>query len=165
MFEIGEYIVHPGQGVCRIADIVDDPDPTYKLIPIGLRHPMLISYPVASEDRLRPVISCDEAQDLIDGYQDMQLDKHRARSRALEEKHFRSVIRTGTCKDTIRVAKTFRQRIDDVQAENKKPPVVYRRIFQEAKDRSLEELAVALDMTPEDVAHQLVLEDDELCDA
>ena len=49
MYEIGEYIVHPGQGVCLVEDVVDNPSATYQLLPVGQRHPMRISFPVASE--------------------------------------------------------------------------------------------------------------------
>ena len=48
--------------------------------------------------------------------------------------------------------KTFRKRIADVQAKNKKPPVVFQRILKEASERSLREMSVALDMSSEDVA-------------
>ena len=53
MFEVGAYIVHPGQGVCRVEGVGEGPDATYKLLPLGQRHPVHISYPVASEGRLR----------------------------------------------------------------------------------------------------------------
>ena len=49
------------------------------------------------------------------------------------------------------VVKTFRERIAEVRARNKKPPVAYERILKQARDRSLAELSVALDMSPEDV--------------
>ena len=42
MFSVGEFVVHPGQGVCRVAEIDSG---TYKLEPVGQRHPMLISFP------------------------------------------------------------------------------------------------------------------------
>ena len=48
MFEVGAYIVHPGQGVCRVEGVGEGPDATYKLLPLGQRHPVHISYPVAS---------------------------------------------------------------------------------------------------------------------
>ena len=47
--------------------------------------------------------------------------------------------------------KTFRTRIAEVKARNKKPPVAYERILKQASERSLSELAVALDSTPDDV--------------
>jgi CarD family transcriptional regulator len=151
MYEIGEYIVHPGQGVCLVEDVVDNPSATYQLLPVGQRHPMRISFPVASESRLRPVLSHEEAEDIIAQYPTMQVDEFTNKSNALEEEHFRDEIRLGSCRDSVRVVKTFRTRIAEVKARNKKPPVAYERILKQASERSLSELAVALDLTPDDV--------------
>lgn len=49
------------------------------------------------------------------------------------------------------VVKTFRERIAEVRARNKKPPVAYERILKQASQRSLAELAVALDVSTDDV--------------
>lgn len=144
MFEIGDFIVHPGQGVCRVDAIEEGATPAYKLMPVGGRNPMMIVYPIASEKNLRPVLSAEEATSLIDGFPTMALDGFHDRSAVLEEKHFKQVIRHGSCEDVVRIAKTFQERIKDVEAKNKKPPVIYERIYKEARDRSLEELSVAL---------------------
>jgi len=151
LFEVGEYIVHPGQGVCEVAEIVDGPDPTYKLMPVGQRHPMLISFPVSGEGRLRRVLPADEASALIDEYAAMPADDFTDRSVALEEEHFKNLIKHGTCRDSVRVVKTFRQRIAEVRKRNKKPPVVYERILKEAQARSLSELACSLEVGQDDV--------------
>lgn len=152
MYEIGEYIVHPGQGVCKVEGIESKPQETYVLQPVGGRNRMKISFPVASEGRLRPILSHDEAVSLIHLYPEMKVDDYTDRSNALEEEHFKSQIKRGTCSDSVRIVKTFIKRIDDVKANNKKPPVIYERILKEARQRSLEELAVALDVTTDDVA-------------
>ena len=81
----------------------------------------------------------------------MQVDDFTTKSNALEEEHFRDKIRLGSCRDSVRVVKTFRTRIAEVRARNKKPPVAYERILKQASERSLSELAVALDSTPDDV--------------
>lgn len=151
MYQVGEYIVHPGQGVCKVDEIVDQPQETYMLLPVGARHPMRISFPVASEGRLRPVLTKAEAEELIGEYPQMDVDGFTERSAALEEEHFKNQIRRGTCRDSVRVVKTFRQRIAEVRARNKKPPVAYERILKQASERSLTELAIALDVTPDDV--------------
>ncbi len=151
MYSIGEYIVHPGQGVCRIEDVVEDPIAVYQLLPIGQRHPMRISFPVANEDKLRPVLSRDEAEEIIAQYPTMSVDGFVAKSNALEEEHFKQEIRQGTCRDSVRIVKTFRRRIAETRARNKKPPVVYERILKQASQRSLEELSVALEMSADDV--------------
>ena len=151
MYEVGEFIVHPGQGVCKVEEIVSVPELTYQLLPVGQKHPMRISFPVANEDRLRPVLSSDEAERIIHEYPNMDLDPFTERSNSLEEEHFRSAIRTGSCRDSVRIVKTFRARIAEVRSRNKKPPVAYERILKHASQRSLEELAVALEITPDEV--------------
>lgn len=151
MYNIGQYIVHPGQGVCRVEGVVEEPTAVYQLMPVGQRNPMRIIFPVASEDKLRPVLSHDEAMELIDQYATLQVDEYTDRSSALEEDHFKREIRQGTCRDTMRIVKTFRTRIAETRARNKKPPVVYERILKQASKRSLEELSVALGMSTDDV--------------
>ncbi|MDI9591010.1 MAG: CarD family transcriptional regulator [Acidobacteriota bacterium] len=151
MYQVGEYLVHPGQGVCRVAEIVSEPRESYMLRPVGMRNAMLISFPVASEARLRPILSKGEAQELIGDYPTMDVDDFTGRSVSLEEEHFKDQIRRGTCRDSVRVVKTFRTRIAAVRRRNKKPPVAYERILKQASERSLLELAVALGVTTDDV--------------
>lgn len=151
MYQVGEYIVHPGQGVCKVDEVRSEPQETYMLLPVGVRNPVRISFPIASEDRLRPILSKAEAEALISEYPQLPPDDYTERSMALEEEHFKNQIRRGTCRDSVRVVKTFRRRIAEVRSRNKKPPVVYERILKQASERSLAELAVALGVTIDDV--------------
>lgn len=151
MYSVGEYIVHPGQGVCRVEGFVSEPMEAYCLLPIGMRHPTSIRFPVANAGKLRRVLTRDEAEELIEEYPSMQVDNYTDRSNALEEQHFKQEIRTGTCRDAMRIVKTFTLRIAETRARNKKPPVAYERILKQASQRSLEELSVALDMSVDDV--------------
>ena len=151
MYAIGEYLVHPGQGVCRVEDVTQGAQAVYQLLPVGKRHPVHISFPVANEARLRPILSRDEAQRLIDEYPTIQVEEYRARNNSLEEEHYKNEMRQGSCRDSVRIVKTFRARMADLSSRNKKPPVAYERILKEASERSCSELAVALDCTPEDV--------------
>ena len=150
MYEVGEYIVHPGQGVCKVEDVIENPEVSYMLMPVGTSNPMRISFPISGENRLRPVLSHDEAQELVDEYTDLSIDDYRSASIALEE-YYRDKIRRGTCLDSVRTVKTFRHRIDEAKANNKRPPVVYERILKQAIERSLEELSIALDMSKDDI--------------
>ena len=147
MYSVGDYLVHPGQGVCQVKDVTDGPQAVYQLLPIGKRHPIHISFPVANERRLRPVLSRAEAEQIIEDYPTIEVESFQARNNSLEEEHYRNEMRQGSCRDSVRIVKTFRIRIAD-----KKPPVAYERILKEARERSSVELAVALDSTPEDVA-------------
>ena len=151
MYEVGEYIVHPGQGVCKVEDVIENPEVSYMLMPVGTSNPMRISFPISGENRLRPVLSHDEAQELVDEYTDLSIDDYRSASIALEEQYYRDKIRRGTCLDSVRTVKTFRHRIDEAKANNKRPPVVYERILKQAIERSLEEFSIALDMSKDDI--------------
>ncbi|QOY61023.1 CarD family transcriptional regulator [Thermophilibacter immobilis] len=151
MYAVGDYIVHPGQGVCQIEGVIKSPEALYQLLPVGQRHPVRISFPVSIEDRLRPVLSHDEAQEIIDDYPAMRLDDFEARNNSLEEEHYKNEIRKGSCRDSVRIVKTFHARIADLSARNKKPPVAYERILKQARERSYVELSVALGCTPDDV--------------
>ena len=151
MYEVGEYIVHPGQGVCKVEDVIENPEVSYMLMPVGTSNPMRISFPISGENRLRPVLSHDEAQELVDEYTDLSIDDYRSASIALEEQYYRDKIRRGPCLDSVRTVKTFRHRIDEAKANNKRPPVVYERILKQAIERSLEELSIALDMSKDDI--------------
>ena len=151
MYEIGAYIVHPGQGVCKVDSVVEAPDPTYMLLPVTSTHGMKISFPVANEDRLRPVLSPEEARRIIDEYPSMEPETHTERSNALEEQYYKEEIRQGDCRDSVRIVKTIRLRMDDLQRRGKRPPVAYERVLKRASERSLTELAVALGMTTDDV--------------
>ena len=151
MYAIGDYLVHPGQGVCQVEDVKAAPDRSYVLLPLGQRHPIRISFPVESESRLRPVLSRQEAQQIIEEYPQLPPVSFEARNTALEEEHYKGEIRTGTCRSQVRIAKTFRERIDSLSRRNKKPPVAYERIMKQARERAVTELSVALGCTPEDV--------------
>lgn len=152
MYSVGDYLVHPGQGVCQVKDVTDGPQAVYQLLPIGKRHPIYISFPVANERRLRPVLSRAEAEQIIEDYPTIEVESFQARNNSLEEEHYRNEMRQGSCRDSVRIVKTFRIRIAELAARNKRPPVAYERILKEARERSSVELAVALDSTPEDVA-------------
>ena len=155
MYKVGQYVVHPGQGVCKVEAIEDDPQATYMLMPVGGRHPMRISFPVASEGRLRPVIGRKQAEQIIGEYTELPLEELYSRSNALEEERFKTELRRGSCRDAVRIAKTFRTRIEQVKASNKRPPVAYERIFKQASERSLQELAVAMGVSEDDVVQLL----------
>ncbi len=152
MYAVGDFVVHPGQGVCKVEEVTTGPDAKYELLPIRERHAMHISLPVTFEDKLRPVLSREEAEEILDQYPTMQVEEFEARNNSLEEQHYREEIRQGSCRDTVRIVKTFLERIEDLSSHNKKPPVAYERILKQARERSCSELAVALECSPEDVA-------------
>ena len=137
MFEIGQHVIHPGQGVCTVTGFTED-----------VAHPMILlrahlMYPLAQQSRLHAIISREDAEDLIDSYADLTVDSFTERNSALEETHFKQQLKLGA-PETVRVAKTMRHRIAEAEAHGKKPSSYYSRMLKEARRRTLEELSVAL---------------------
>ena len=151
MYAAGEYLVHPGQGVCIVDDITGEGDQSYQLVPVGVRNPMRISFPVSGDERLRPVISPDEALCLIKDYDGIEIDTETQGSPALVEERFRDEIRRGTCYDAVRVIKTIRARIAEALANKRKAPVAFERILKHAKQRAFIELSISLDRTTDEI--------------
>lgn len=145
MFEIGQHVIHPGQGVCTVVGFANDgPAPMILLSAHSGRAETHLSYPVSQQDRLHEAISREDAEKLLATYADLDVDTFTERNSALEETHFKQQLKLGA-PETVRVAKTMRRRIAEAQARGKKPNSYYNRVLKEARRRSIEEFAVALE--------------------
>lgn len=155
MFNIGEHVIHPGQGVCTVMGFRDDtPQPMILLEAKSGHAKTIIMYPQAQCERLHYTISREDAEAILANYGDIDVDTFTERNSSLEETHFKDQLKLGA-PHTVRVVKTMMHRIDDACAHDKKPSSYYTRVLKEAKRRSVEEFAVALGCTEEDAAARL----------
>ncbi|MCF2621962.1 CarD family transcriptional regulator [Collinsella tanakaei] len=154
MFDIGTHVIHPGQGVCTVMGYEDAPSPMIILEARSGHAKTRLLYPVSQLDRLHACIGKEQAEALIADYASLECDPYTERNSSLEESYFKQQIKLGA-PETLRVAKTMRRRIRDAEAHAKKPSSYYTRILKEARRRSIEELAVALDVSEEDADGRL----------
>lgn len=155
MFEIGQHVIHPGQGVCTVVGFRDDTPQPMVLLEAKQGHAQtILMYPVAQADRLHAAISREDAENLLANYADLKCDDFTERNSSLEESHFKQQLKLGA-PETVRVAKTMLKRIQDAEAADKKPSSYYMRVLKEAKRRSIEEFAVALGVSEEDAENRL----------
>ncbi len=151
MFEIGQHVIHPGQGVCTVVGFRDDTPQPMVLLEAKQGHAQtILMYPVAQADRLHAAISREDAEHLLAHYDELECDTFTERNSSLEETHFKQQLKLGA-PETVRVAKTMMSRIADAEAQDKKPSSYYMRVLKEAKRRSIEEFAVALGLSEDDV--------------
>lgn len=151
MFRIGEHVIHPGQGVCTVMGYDEGGTAPMIVLECKQGHARTrMLYPVSQSDRLHPTVSREEAEQLLEGYGAMECDSFTERNSSLEESHFKQLMKHGM-PDTMRVAKTMRHRIREAERLSKKPSSYYSRVLKEAHRRSIEELAVALGCSEEDV--------------
>lgn len=154
MFIIGEHIIHPGQGVCTVMGYEDAPSPMIVLEAKSGHAKTRLMYPMSQLDRLHPCIPREEAEALIADYDALECDPFTERNSSLEETYFKHQLKLGA-PETLRVAKTMRRRIRDAEKNAKKPSSYYMRVLKEARRRSIEEFAVALDVSEEDAESRL----------
>lgn len=79
MFEIGEKIVYSFYGICKIADIVDKEvgDSTrqyYELLPLADSRSTIYTPIDSKKVLLRSIISRDEAQNILESMDDMEME-------------------------------------------------------------------------------------------
>lgn len=151
MFEVGEHVIHPGQGVCTVMGI-DESSPTPMIIlecKQGHAKTRML-YPLSQSARLHPAIDRELAERLLSDYDALECDSFTERNSSLEEQHFKQLIKQGA-PETMRVAKTMRRRIRSAEARGKKPSSYYTRVLKEAHKRIVEELAVSIGCTEEEI--------------
>lgn len=154
MFSIGEHIIHPGQGVCTVLGYEDVPSPMIVLEAKAGHAKTRLMYPLSQLDRLHRCIPREQAEALIEDYEALECDPYTERNSSLEESYFKQQLKLGA-PETLRVAKTMRRRIRDAEERSKKPSSYYMRVLKEARRRSIEEFAVALDVSEEDAESRL----------
>lgn len=161
LYTKGDYVVHPGQGVCVVEGVVeharsaeDDPalpvEEFYELYPAsGAR--MRICFPVGNEETLRRPVGAREARDLIARMPGLDDDMFTDQHGWTVEEHFMASVRGGACEDVLRTLKTMHGRMEYAKAHGKKPSTSYARIYKAAHERATVELGFALHADPERV--------------
>lgn len=151
-FSIGDRVIHPGQGLCTVVDFKEEPSPVLILETGSGRKTTRLMYPAATaEKNLHYPVSSEEAIKVIKSYSSIECDPHTEHNSGQEEAYFKGLLKRGV-PYSVMVAKTMRTRIANAEANGKKPSAYFARVLKEAQRRSLEELACALDSTPDDVA-------------
>lgn len=152
MYSVGERVMHPGQGLCTVVGFEDSPAPMLVLEAGSGRTVTRMLFPASQAAKLHVPVSADEALAIIDGYGALECDTFTNRNSGLEETHFKNLLKQGAS-DCACVAKTMRARIAAAEAAGKKPSTFLARVLREAQRRALEELACALESTPEEVGN------------
>lgn len=151
MYQPGDMIVYGSTGVCRVKDVAK---PNFKagagdqlyyaLEP--LYQDGVIYTPVDSKVFMRPVISEEEAEALIDKIPTMQsVAYHNSVLRELEE-HYSAYLKTHECCDLIEMTMSIYAKKKDMERQHRKFGAVDERFLKRGEDLLFGEMAVALHM-------------------
>ncbi|MDE7245680.1 MAG: hypothetical protein K2O18_17145 [Oscillospiraceae bacterium] len=157
MFRVGELIVYGGEGVCRVEAVgplamsgVDEKDRLYYTLAPLYRMGEIYT-PVDTTVLMRPVLSKKEAEELIRIIPEIQPPAHTERNPRVLGAYYQEIIRSHNCLDMVRLIKTTYKKSQARLAHGSKPGQVDERYRKRAEDLLYGELAVALNISREEV--------------
>ena len=156
MFDIGEYIIYGNHGVCEVKEISKKTISSmigeklyYTLSPVYVKGSTVYSPVDNCKVAIRPVLTKDEAEDLIDHMPEVGLIEHVEEKK--REKVYKEAIRSCDCKELVKIIKTLYKRRQERIEDGKKFTAIDERYLNQAKGCLYGEMAVALDMDRDDV--------------
>lgn len=155
-YSVGEIIVYGGTGVCRVQEIAA---PRAKGPDAGRRYYVLkplfqdgtISIPVDTKVFMRPVISAQEAERLIDALPTLKAEAYHDRNFNQLAAHYDQVLGSHDCRDIARLAMSIHAKQRWAEQQSKKLGQVDARYMKRAEGLLFGELSVALGIPRDDV--------------
>lgn len=157
-YSVGDTVVYGGSGVCEISEIKDvsfgreRPQKYYILKPLFVNQAMVVYVPIKNENlvaKMQPIISRDEAINLIKDINNMNIDW--IEDRNLRKDTYNDILSSGERKDIIAVIRVINSRRKILEEDGKTLNMQDEKILYEAQKRMDAEFAVALDIGIEDV--------------
>ncbi|KAF1083917.1 CarD-like/TRCF domain protein [Sporotomaculum syntrophicum] len=156
MYKINDLIVYGKTGVCKIMDITVpenislDRDQLYYVLQ-PLYQDYLIYIPVNTKMFMRPIISAEEAEHLIEMIPTMQAEAYyNDRIQALSQ-HYADIIEAYNCEDLIELTMSIYAKEQVFKQQKRKLGQIDQKFMKQAKELLFGEIAVALDMPRDEV--------------
>lgn len=157
MFQKNDYVIYGNLGVCRVNDIV-----TRKFEGLDAAHLYYVLEPLyqggvlyvpADNPKifLRPVITEEEANRLIDAIPSVQTEAFHSRSAQELSAHYEQALQSHKCEDLIGLTMSIYNKKAYLARQNKKFGRVDEHFMKRAEDTLYGELAVALHIPRDEV--------------
>ena len=161
MFSIGEKVMYGGTGVCVVEKIT-----TVKLSGMDHERPYYVLRPVYQSGTIqtpvdntkvpiRPVMTRSEAEQLVDGIPDITASICYEKNLSALRNHYQQQLSTFDSRDLIRMTKSIYAKKKDAESRQKKIGMTDEKFLRRAEDLLFGELAVALDISREEVLNYI----------
>ncbi len=149
MFEIGDLIVYAGEGVCRVEGIgvpsltgVNKQRQYYTLKP--LYRSGMVYAPVDTQVFMRPVITRDDADALIDRIPEIEPEVYENSNLRFLNEYYQAQLQNYNCEGLIKLIRSAYAKREVMLGRGKKLGLVDERYMKRAQDMLHGEFAVAL---------------------
>lgn len=161
MFQKGDYVVKVNEGICKIEDIVQldmagvaAEDRYYLMIPIKDQNARLYTYTENAQNTCRPVMTAQDAWDVIDKIPHMEQTWISEEKR--RELEYKKAISSNDPTQLIGIIKNIYNRKRGRLAEGKKNTAIDERYFKIAENALYQELAFAIGMPKEEIVDIII---------
>ena len=152
MFEIGSLLIYNTTGVCKVLDIgipeglpvADKKKKYYKLAPVFGSGTIYI--PVDTKVFMRPVISHEEAENLIRKIPEIREDICESHNLKTLEDHYKASLMSHRCEDLVQLIKNVYTKKKNLEKNGKKTGKTDQQYMKQAKKLLHEELSIALEI-------------------
>lgn len=157
MFQAGDLVVYGTTGVCRVESI-DQPNMTgadrhkkyYRLKPFY--QDGVIYTPVDNTKvSIRPVISREDAENLIDLIPGIRAEAYRAPTLQALAQHYQTAFQSHSCQDLVELIMSIYTKQQETTSQNRRLGMVDERFLKQAERLLYGELAVALEIPFDEV--------------
>lgn len=149
MYKIGDFVVYGTSGVCRIAEIgtpqlsnVDKNKQYFTLAPVYSTE--IIYAPVDTRVFMRPVMTRDEAEELIGQIPEIGEERIDIKNLQLLTERYQASFQAHNCVELVHLIKSIHMKNTNASRRGKKPSTVDQRYQKRAEELLHGELAVAL---------------------
>lgn len=157
MFQPGDLVVYGTTGVCRVEAITRpnltgaDRDRQYYLLKPLYQDGVIYAPLEHAKVPIRPVISREEAEGLIDLIPTIQAEACRAPTLQALAQHYQTVVRSHDCRCLLELMMSIYVKRQQVEAQNRRLGMVDERYMKQAERLLYGELAIALGLPFEEV--------------
>lgn len=149
MYQIGDKIIYGSNGVCEIEEIkmIEVPhtseEKAYYIIKPVFQE-CRISVPTDTKMFMRPIISADEANALIDGIPQVDAKPYYNTALRQLQEYYEKKLSTHECGDLVEMTISLHRKREEVLSQKRKFGAIDERYMKRAEDLLFGELSVAL---------------------
>ena len=156
MYNVGDFVIYGKTGVCKVVDITTPKNRLmdHKRLYYVLEHLYqsdVIYVPVDTDIFMRPIISEEEVNELIDLIPMQDVPAYHSRSIQMLSDHYESAFNTHNCLDLIELLMSISTKRDDAESQNKKLGQTDEKFMKQAENLLYGEFSVALGIPKDDV--------------
>ena len=156
MFQTGQYIIYGNTGVCRVADIITKDTEAHGIQDFYVLKPVYSDYTITtpvngSKVFMRPVISKDEANALIDSIPAIHAEAYHNRVLRQLSDHYDEFLASHSCEDLMKLTMSIYAKKQILSQQKKKLGAVDEKYIKKGEELLFGELAAALGIEKNEV--------------